>query len=229
MIELNNKNINEINNISSQKDTLIKHLKDVLNDQEETLQKLLKKKKNLEDDINENKYLIEKYTNEKNNYIKEKENNEILYNEKKNMLQERHECEMQKIRNDYDIELERLSKKYNQTKSQYINEIKKGNQIIEEYKIKGEKEVELLSNDIDKLQNINDIKNKEQENIFNNNKDLKKTLDDYHEKFDETNMKYKFSNDERERTLKNYNDTKNEVKRRAKENSKLHDLKYGRF
>ena len=67
MVELNNKNINEINNISSQKDTLIKHLKDVLNDQEETLQKLLKKKKKLEDDINENKYLIEKYTNEKNN------------------------------------------------------------------------------------------------------------------------------------------------------------------
>ena len=82
MVELNNKNINEISNISTQKDTLIKHLKDVLNDQEETLQKLLKKKKKLEDDINENKYLIEKYTNEKNNYIKEKENNEILYNEK---------------------------------------------------------------------------------------------------------------------------------------------------
>ena len=229
MIELNNNNINEINNISSQKDTLIKHLKDVLNDQVETLQKLLKKKKKLEDDINENKYLIEKYTNEKNNYIKEKENNEILYNEKKNMLHERHECEMQKIRNDYDIELERLSKKYNQTKSQYINEIKKGNQIIEEYKIKGEKEVELLSNDIDKLQNINDIKNKEQENIINNNKDLKKTLNDFHEKFDETNLKYKYSNDERERILKQYNDTQNEVKKRKKENTKLHDLKYGRF
>ena len=44
MIELNYKNINEINIISSQKDTLIKHLKDVMNDQEETIQKLLKKK-----------------------------------------------------------------------------------------------------------------------------------------------------------------------------------------
>lgn len=46
MVELNNKNINEISNISTQKDTLIKHLKDVLNDQEETLQELLKKRKN---------------------------------------------------------------------------------------------------------------------------------------------------------------------------------------
>lgn len=229
MIKLNKKNINEINNISSQKDTLIKHLKDILKDQEETIQKLLKKKKNLEADINENKYLIEKYTKEKNNYIKEKENNETLYNEKKNMLQERHEREIEKIRNDYDNELGRLSTKYIQTKSEYLNEIKKGNEIIEEYKIKGQKEVELISNEIDKLQNINDIKNKEQEEAINNNNELKKSLEDFQGRFDEINLKHKTSNDERERILKIYNDAQNEVKRRKKENTKLHDLKYGRF
>ena len=229
MIELNYKNINEINLISSQKDTLIKHLKDVMKDQEEAIQKLLKKKKNIEDEINETKYLIDKYTAEKNNYIKEKENNEILYNEKKNMLEQRHECEMQKIRNDYDNEYERLSKKYRQTKSEYLNEIKKGNEIIEEFRIKGQREVELLNNDIDNLQNINNIKNKEQENIINKNKDLKKNLDDCHGKYDEINIKYKNSKDERERILKNFNEAQNEVKRRKKENTKLHDLKYGRF
>ena len=145
------------------------------------------------------------------------------------MLQERHECEMQKIRNDYDNELDRLLKKYTKTKSEYLNEIKKGNDIIEEYKIKGQKEVELLSNDIDKLQNINDIKKKEQEKIINNNKDLKQTLQDYHGRMDETNMKYKNHNDERERILKSYYDAQDEVKRKKKENTKLHDLKYGRF
>ena len=46
MNELNYKNINEINMIASQKDTLIKHLKDVMNDQDEVIQKLLNKKKN---------------------------------------------------------------------------------------------------------------------------------------------------------------------------------------
>lgn len=229
MIELNYKNINEINIISSQKDTLIKHLRDVMNDQEETIQKLLKKKSKLEEEINENKFLIDKYTTERENYIKEKENNEILYNEKKNMLEQRHECEMQKIRNDYDNELQRLSNKYKQTKTEYLNEIQKGNDIIEEFKIKGQKEVELLSNDIDNLQNENNIKNKEQENIISKNKDLKKSLDDFLGRFDETNMKYKNSKDERERIMKSYNDARNEVKRRKKENEKLHDLKYGRF
>ena len=229
LIELNYKNINEINIISSQKDTLIKHLKDVINDQEETIQKLLKKKKKIEDDINENKYLIEKYTAEKNNYIKEKETNEILYNEKKNMLEQRHESEMQKIRNDYDTEFERLSKKYKQTKSEYLNEIKKGNDIIEDFKLKGQKEIELLSSDVDNLQNVNNIKNKEQENIINNNRDLKKNLDDFHGKYDEINMKYKNSNDERERILKSFEEAQNLVKKRKKENTKLHDLKYGRF
>ena len=42
-------------------------------------------------------------------------------------------------------------------------------------------------------------------------------------------MKYKNSKDERERIMKSYNDARNEVKRRKKENEKLHDLKYGRF
>ena len=229
MIELNYKNINEINIISSQKDTLIKHLKDVMNDQEETIQKLLKKKQKIEDEINENKFLIEKYIAEKKNYIKEKENNEILYNEKKNILEQRHEAEMEKIRNDYDKEMERLNKKYSQTKTEYLNEIKKGNEIIEEFKLKGQKEVELLSNSIEDLQNINNIKNKEQEDIINKNKNLKKSLDDFHGIYDETNMKYRSNKDERDRIMKAYIDAQNEVKRRKRENTKLHDLKYGRF
>ena len=229
MIELNYKNINEINIISSQKDTLIKHLKDVMNDQEETIQKLLKKKQKIEDEINENKFLIEKYIGEKKNYIKEKENNEILYNEKKKIIEQRHEAEMEKIRNDYDKEMERLNKKYSQTKTEYLNEIKKGNEIIEEFKLKGQKEIELLSNNIEDLQNINNIKNKEQEDIINKNKNLKKNLDDFHGKYDETNMKYRNNKDERDRIMKAYTDAQNEVKRRKKENTKLHDLKYGRF
>lgn len=56
IIELNYKNIEEINLISSQKITLIDHLKKVMNDQEETIQKLLKKKNKLEEEINSNKF-----------------------------------------------------------------------------------------------------------------------------------------------------------------------------
>ena len=230
MAELNYKNINEIINIiSSQKDTLVKHLKDIMNDQEETIQKLLKKKSQLEEEINENKYLIEKYTKEKNDYNKEKENNEVLYNEKKNMLEQRHESEMKKIRNDYDNELTRLSNNYKQSRNEYLDEIQKGNEKIEKFKIKGQLEVKLLSKEIEDLQDENNRKNNEQENMINTNKDLKKTLNNCNLKFDEIKMKYKRSKDERDLILKSYNDAKNEVIRRKKENSKLHDLKYGRF
>ena len=229
MAELNYKNINEINIISSQKDTLIKHLKDVMEDQEETIQKLLNKKTKLEEEIHENKFLIDKYTNEKNNYIKEKENDEILFKEKKNLLEQKHECEMQKIRNDYDNELDRLSNNYIQTRNEYLNEIKKGNDKIEEFKIKGQKEIESLSSEINDLQNENNMTNKEQEKIINKNKDLKKSLNDFNGKYDETTIKYKNSKDERDRILKSYNNAMDEVKRRKRENEKLHDLKYGRF
>ena len=48
--------------ISSQKDTLLKHLRDVINDQNEVIQKLETKQKKLQDAIKENNFLIDKYT-----------------------------------------------------------------------------------------------------------------------------------------------------------------------
>ena len=229
MIELNYKNINEINIIQSQKDTLIKHLKAVMNDQEETIQKLLKKKQNLEKEISDNKFMIEKYTNEKENYIKEKENNEVLYNEKKNMMIRRHESEIGKIKNDYDTELQRLMTKYGQTKNEYINEIKKGTEIVDDFKSKAQQQVEMLSNEVEKLQNEYDMKNKEQEDYIDKNKKLKKSLDDFNSKYDEMNMKYKNNKDEREKMRQSFHDFRKELQIRKKENTKLHDLKYGRF
>ena len=229
IIELNYKNIKEINLISSQKITLIDHLKNVMNDQEETIQKLLKKKTKLEEEINTNKYLIEKYTTEKNNLIKEKENNKIAYNEKKNLLEKSHNFELQNLKNDYNNELERLLNIYNQSKLEYLNEIKKGNDMIENYKSKGKKEIELINDQIENLQKENNIKYKEKEDIIYNNNKLEQSLNNLNEVYDETYRKYKINKDTREKIKNNFNEAQKEVKTRRKENTKLHDLKYGRF
>ena len=229
IIELNYKNIKEINLISSQKITLIDHLKNVMNDQEETIQKLLKKKTKLEEEINKNKYLIEKYITEKNNLIKEKENNKIAYNEKKNLLEKTHNFELQNLKNDYNNELERLLSIYNQSKLEYLNEIKKGNDMIENYKSKGKKEIELINDKIEKLQKENNIKYKEKEDIIYNNNKLEQSLNHLNEVYDETYRKYKINKDTREKIKNNFNEAQKEVKTRRKENTKLHDLKYGRF
>ena len=229
MNRLNYKNLNEINMISSQKDTLLKHLKDVINDQNEVIQKLLNKKKKLQESIKENKFLIDKYTTEKNNYIKEKENSENIYKAKKEMLEERHEIEMQKIRNDYDTELDRLNEKYRNTKLEYLNEIKKGNDMIEDFKSQGQKQVEVLSKDVDILKSQNDIKNKEVNDMINSNKDLKKSLDDCNGRFDEANEKYRDNKEQKDIMKKIYDESKNEMMKRKKENEKLHGLMYGRF
>ena len=229
IIELNYKNIKEINLISSQKITLIDHLKNVMNDQEETIQKLLKKKTKLEKEINTNKYLIEKYITEKNNLIKEKENNKIAYNEKKNLLEKTHNFELQNLKNDYNNELERLLNIYNQSKLEYLNEIKKGNDMIENYKSKGKKEIELINDQIENLQKENNIKYKEKEDIIYNNNKLEQSLNNLNEVYDETYRKYKINKDTREKIKNNFNEAQKEVKTRRKENTKLHDLKYGRF
>ena len=229
MNELNYKNLNEINMISSQKDTLLKHLRDVINDQNEVIQKLETKQKKLQEALKENNFLIDKYTTEKNNYLKEIENSENIYKAKKEILAERHEIEMGKIRNDYDTELERLNEKYRNTKLEYLNEIKKGNEIIEDFKLQGQKQVEVLSKDIDILQTQNDIKNKEVNDMINSNKDLKQSLDDYNGKFDEANVKYRDNKEQNELMKRIFDESKNEMMKRKKENEKLHGLMYGRF
>ena len=145
------------------------------------------------------------------------------------MLEERHEIEMEKIRKDYDTELERLNEKYRNTKIEYLNEIKKGNEIIEDFKIQGQKQVEVLSNDIDILQSQNDIKNKEVNELIKSNKTLKEDLDNYNGRFDETNEKYRNNKEQKEMLKKIYDESKNEMMKRKKENEKLHGLMYGRF
>jgi hypothetical protein len=86
-----------------------------------------------------------------------------------------------------------------------------------------------LSKDIDILQNQNDIKNKEVNDMINSNKDLKKSLDDYNGRFDETNQKYRDNKEQKEMMKKIYDESKNEIMKRKKENEKLHGLMYGRF
>jgi hypothetical protein len=229
MNKLNYKNINEINMISSQKDTLLKHLRDVINDQNEVIEKLTAKKKKLQDSIDENKFLIEKYSTEKNNYLKEKENSEKIYKTKKEMLEERHEIEMQKIRKDYDTELDRLNEKYRNNKIEYLNEIKKGNEMIEDFKLQGQKQIEVLSKDINILQNQNDIKNKEVNDMITNNKTLKESLDNYNGRFDDANEKLRENQEQKEMMKKIYDEALNELMKRKKENEKLHGLMYGKF
>ena len=134
-----------------------------------------------------------------------------------------------KKRNDYDNELAKLNEKYRATKLEYLNEIKKGNVIIEEFKLQGQKQVEVLSKDINILQSQNDIKNEELNTMINSNKTLKQSLDDYNGKFDEANEKYKDNREQKERLKKIYDESKNEMMKRKKENEKLHGLMYGRF
>ena len=110
-----------------------------------------------------------------------------------------------------------------------INEIKKGKEIIEEYKSKGKKEIEIIKDNIENLQKENNIKCKEKEDLINNNDKLEQSLNNLKEIYDETYKKYLINKNKREKIKKSFGGVQKEVKTRRKENTKLHDLKYGRF
>ena len=58
---------------------------------------------------------------------------------------------------------------------------------------------------------------------------MEQSLNNLNEVYDETYRKYKINKDTREKIKNNFNEAQKEVKTRRKENTKLHDLKYGRF
>jgi hypothetical protein len=65
--------------------------------------------------------------------------------------------------------------------------------------------------------------------LIKSNKTLKEDLDNYNGKFDETNEKYRNNKEQKEMLKKIYDESKNEMMKRKKENEKLHGLMYGRF
>ena len=65
--------------------------------------------------------------------------------------------------------------------------------------------------------------------MIKSNKTLKEDLDNYNGRFDETNEKYRNNKEQKEMLKKIYDESKNEMMKRKKENEKLHGLMYGRF
>ena len=101
--------------------------------------------------------------------------------------------------------------------------------MIEDFKLQGQKQIEVLSKDINILQNQNDIKNKEVNDMITNNKTLKESLDNYNGRFDDANEKLRENQEQKEMMKKIYDETFNELMKRKKENEKLHGLMYGKF
>ena len=184
MNELNEKNMKEINLISSEKDIQIQRLKVILEEQNQIINQLKEENNNLNMIYNKNQEEIELIKASKENMDKENEQIEKMNKEKIKEILEINEEEKKKLIDEYNEELIKLKEKYNSTEEHLENAYKEKQKNINDLMDEKEKEDSDLNFMIDNLKLNN--KNKEKDTIK-----LKSINEELQKIYDEKNNQYK--------------------------------------
>ena len=165
MNELNKKNLEEINILSSEKGVQIQRLKEIIDEQLDIINQLQEDNNNLKNIYNGNKKNIEKLNLEKQKIIEENNSIEEMNNQKIKELLKVNEEEKSKLIEEYNEELTKLKDRYFQNEEQ-----KNLNEYIED----SNNEKNELSMMINSLITDNKNKIKETENLKERNDNLGK-------------------------------------------------------
>ena len=174
MNELNEKNLKEINIISSEKDIQIQRLKEILEEQIEIINQLKDENNNLQNIYDENKKEIESLNLDKQKLIEENKKAEETNNKKINEIMTINEEEKMKLINEYNEELIKIKNKYDKTEEQFENTFKEKLRIVNNYVEEMDKEKNDLSIMINSLIADNNNKNIETEKLKEKNEELGK-------------------------------------------------------
>ena len=177
MKEDNIKNLKEINSISSEKNTQIQQLKEILEEQNSIISQLKNENINLGNILNNNKKEFEKLNFSKMKLIEENKKCEEIFIKKINEIMELNQIEKNKLIEEYNEEMINLKNNYEQKIEQFEHRFKEGNKNLNDYLENKNKEKRDLSIMIDNLKLENSNKIKECNNLKNSNEELEKVFD----------------------------------------------------
>ena len=178
MNELNEKNMKEINLISSEKDIQIQRLKEILEEQNQIINQLKEENNNLTMIYNKNLEEIDVIKASKENITKENEQVEKMNKDKIEEILEMNEEEKKRLIDEYNEELIKLKEKYNSTEEHLENAYKEKQKSINDLMEEKEKEENDLNFMIDNLKLNNKNKEKEAFKLKQKNEELQKVYDD---------------------------------------------------
>ena len=183
MNELNKKNLEEINILSSEKGVQIKRLKEIIDEQLDIINQLQEDNNNLKNIYNGNKRDIEKLNLEKQEIIEENNKAEEMNNQKMKELLKVNEEEKSKLIEEYNEELSKLKDRYFQNEELFKTAFNEKQKSLNDYIEEANNEKKELSVMIDRLITDNNNKLKETESLKERNENLEKMQNEREEQY----------------------------------------------
>ena len=174
MNELNKKNLEEINMLSSEKGIQIQRLKEILDEQMDFINQLQEENNNLKNIYNDNKEDIEKLNLEKQKIIEENNQMKDMNIQKMNETVRMNDEEKSKLIEEYSEELSKLKDRYFQNEELFKTAFNEKQKSLNDYIEEANNEKRELSMMIDSLITDNNNKLKETESLKERNDNLEK-------------------------------------------------------
>ena len=227
--ELTLKNTNDLKSNTIKQDTRILELESQLNIEKEKNEKLQKKIEEYEQIIKNNKYNIEKLSDEKNYIDNAKKTSEERLKLKISNLEKKYNDEINKIKNNYETEIKNIKNELETSKIDYLKMTENSKENINKIITERNKEKTFYDNIIKQLNDDIANKTKENEKLLNMNKNLQYNYDNLNEKVIKMNNDIINKEKEKKSLLKSINKIQKEKNDFERTNSKYHSVIYGRF
>ena len=188
IININSKNLKEINNISSEKDTEIKKLQLIIEKQKEKINELKNINNNLEMTLDNCKKIKDRCLSEKEEIFYEKKRLENFYIKDLDEMQFAQEEEKKKLVNGYEDKFNKTNNDYHEDKDKLLNELRNLQLTYDRIRDEHDKNIEKLNLNKNRLEQENkkrDIENEqlkiEAENMIDTLKKTKTKIEEMEE------------------------------------------------
>ena len=176
LININSKNLKEINDITSEKDSEIKQLQIIIEKQKEKIKELKQKNKLLEDDLINSLKIKSQSIKERDEALTEKKNHESFFIKDLDEMILSQEEEKKKLVNGYEDKFIKTNSEYHDEKEKLLNELKNIQENFENLKIEHEKNIEKLNNNKIRLDKENKKRDMENQQLKREAETLKDNL-----------------------------------------------------
>lgn len=176
IININSKNLKEINDIMTEKDSEIKQLQSIIEQQKNKIKELKDGNLLLENELNDCIKIKEQSLSERNEALAEKKRQENFFVKDIDDMILSQDEEKHKLVNGYEDKFIKTNSDYHDDKDKLLNELKTIHQNFENLKIEHEKNIEKLNNNKVKLDADNRRKSQEKEQLKLEEKNLKDNL-----------------------------------------------------
>ena len=176
LINMNSKNLKEINDLTIEKDAEIKQLQLIIEKQREKIKELKTQNKILEDDLFNSIKIKSQSIKERDDALVEKKNHENFFIKDLDEMILAQEEEKKKLVNGYEDKFIKTNSEYHDEKEKLLNELKNIQENFENLKIEHEKNIEKLNNNKIRLDMENKKRDLENQQLKQEAETLKDTL-----------------------------------------------------